>query len=544
MPKNIRYEQLVKQFTWEEAFETYDADPNIFFNTAHECCDRWADNPEQVAIYWENQAGEKKTWTYKDLKEKSDKLANGFRSLGVEKGERIACLLGKDIELVLTALAAWKIGAIYLPLFTAFGPEAISHRLSISESKVLITNKDQSKKLDNLDFSGKVILIDHDSPSNKSFWQLLNNASPQHITEKTKLTDPSVIQFTSGSTGMPKGAVWAHKILISVYPYTKYAIGLNKNDIFLGGADPGWAYGFINSIISPLSFGVPIVMYKGSFEAAKYYELMERYKVTSFAYAPTAYRMMKAAGEELVKNYNFHVKKFSSAGEPLNAEVIRFFKNNFGQEIYDHYGCTETNMLVNNYHAVSMTVKPGSMGFPTPGYKVDIINESGDPVQIGEVGQIAVDATGFPFNFLGYWKEPEKTEEKRLKNWFLTGDLALKDEEGYYWFQGRSDDIISSAGYRIGPFEVESCLLEHPAVTEAAVIGKPDSLKGEIVKAYVVLGNDYPESSSLAEEISNYVKTKLSKHQYPKEVEFIKQLPKTSSGKIQRFLLRKEEQAQ
>ncbi|HZG73840.1 MAG TPA: AMP-binding protein, partial [Chondromyces sp.] len=234
---------------------------------------------------------------------------------------------------------------------------------------------------------------------------------------------------------------------------------------------------------------------------------------------------------------------FSSAGEPLNAEVVRFFKDTFGREIYDHYGCTETGMIIDNFNVTDMEVKPGSMGLPSPGFNIALVDENGNPVPKGEVGQIAVDTTGFPYFFLGYWKNPEKTEEKIKGKWLLTGDLASQDQDGYYWFQGRADDIISSAGYRIGPFEVESSLIEHPAVAEAAVIGKPDSTKGEIVKAYVVLKTSYEPTEELAKELSMFVKNKLSKHQYPREVEFIDNLPKTPSGKIQRYLLKRNEQA-
>ena len=350
--------------------------------------------------------------------------------------------------------------------------------------------------------------------------------------------DPCAIQYTSGTTGLAKGAIWAHKILISIYPYQRYAVGTKSGDRFFGGADLGWAYGLIQSTFAPLSFGVPILIYKGKFKPDKFYQLLQDYEITSFAYAPTAYRAMMAAGPDLIKKYRIKVQKFSSAGEPLNDEVVRFFKKNFGREIYDHYGATETGMIVNNYNATNMAVKPGSMGFPSPGYNVALVNASGIPVAKGETGEIAVDITDFPYFFLGYWNNPEKTNEKIQGKWLLTGDLAKQDEDDYFWFQGRSDDIISSAGYRIGPFEVESSLLEHPAVAEAAVIGKPDESKGEIVKAFVVLNITYKASEDLAREISAFVRERLSKHQYPREIEFLDELPKTQSGKIQRFRLR------
>jgi len=321
-------------------------------------------------------------------------------------------------------------------------------------------------------------------------------------------------------------------------------MGTEPGDQFYGGADLGWAFGLIQCTFAPLAFGATVLIYKGAFEVEKTYQLLEVYEITSFAFAPTAFRAMMAAGEEMANKYNIKVRKFNSAGEPLNAEVVRFFQKTFGRAIYDHYGATETGMIINNYNYSNMEVIPGSMGFKSPGYNVALLDADGNEVKQGEVGEIAVDSTGYPYFFLGYWNNPEKTKEKMNGKWLLSGDLAFEDENGYFWFQGRSDDIISSAGYRIGPFEVESSLIEHPAVQEVAVVGKPDEAKGEIVKAFVVLKDAYKDKASdeLAQELSLFVKQKLSKHQYPREVEFIDELPKTQSGKIQRFLLRKQVQ--
>ncbi|SFD43467.1 acetyl-CoA synthetase [Lentibacillus persicus] len=534
----LSYEEINENFSWKNVLKKYDWDPEEKFNMAHEACDRWANDPSRVAIYYEDQHGRKETWTFYQLKEKSDRMANLLRSYGVEKGDRVAGLLGKDMALYITVLAAWKIGAIYVPLFTAFGPEALRHRMLDCDCKLLLTNKEQAEKLENI--TTETIVIDELFAGRLTFWEFLETFSKEHVTEPTTLMDPSAIQYTSGSTGLPKGATWGHKILLSIYPYQKYAMGTEMNDRLYGGADPGWSFGLIQCTFAPLSMGASILIYKGKFEVEKTYQLLQDYKITSFAFAPTAYRAMMAAGSDLVQKYHFHLKKFSSAGEPLNAQVVRFFKENFGREIYDHYGATELGMIINNYNSTDMEVKPGSMGFPSPGYNVKLINQDGEAVQQGEIGEIAVDRTAFPFFFLGYWNNPEKTEEKMKKNWMVSGDLAREDENGYFWFQGRSDDVISSAGYRIGPFEVESSLIEHPAVQEVAVIGKPDQVKSEIVKAFVVLKDAYKARASkeFADELSLFVKERLSKHEYPREVEFIDELPKTQSGKIQRFQLR------
>ncbi len=534
----MNYQQLLTEFSWDKVLKTYDWDASERFNMAHECCDRWAEDPSRVAIYWEDEHGNTQTWTYLKLKEESNRLANGFRKLGVKKGDRIAGLLGKDMELILTVLATWKIGAVYVPLFTAFGPEAIKYRLEDCSCKIIVTNQEQAEKIDGKNLSTKILIIDD---KEQSFSKFIQSFPPQFETVETKLNDLGVIQYTSGSTGMPKGAAWSHKIMVSSYPYVRYGIGVEDDDLLYGGADLGWAYGLMNCTFIPLSFGIKILMYKGPFKVEKVYELLEKYQVTNFAYAPTAYRMMMAAGSELLKQYSLNVRRLSSAGEPLNAELVRFFKENFGKEIYDHYGCTETGMIVINLNVTDMKVKPGSMGLPSPGFDIALVDEDGNEVNKGEVGQIAVNTTEFPYFFRGYWNNPENTKNKTKKHWFCTGDLASQDDEGYFWFEGRADDIISSAGYRIGPFEVESCLIEHEAVAEAAVVGKPDIQKGEIVKGFVVLKSNYKPSVELEKELSLFVKNRLSKHQYPREIEFVQDLPKTPSGKIQRYLLKQAE---
>ncbi|MBM4761810.1 AMP-binding protein [Bacillus sp. B15-48] len=539
----MNYKELVDGFSWEKVIKTFDWDVSEKFNMGHECCDRWADDPNRVAIYWEDAEGNTDIWTYERLKEKSNRMANALRSLGVKKGDRVAGLLGKDMELIVSVLATWKVGAVYVPMFTAFEQEAIKYRLTDCDCKIMVTNREQANKLKNVSIPSELLLIDDLRKNGETFWEFIDSFSDKHETESTDIMDPCVIQYTSGSTGMPKGAVWSHKILLSSNPYVRYGIGVEDDDLMFGGADLGWAFGLINCTFVPLSYGIKLLVYKGSFDVEKVYSLLEKYEVTNFAYAPTAYRLMMTYGQELAKKYKIKVKKFSSAGEPLNAEVVRFFKDTFGRAIYDHYGCTETGMIVDNFNVTNMDIKPGSMGLPSPGFNIALVDEDGNPVAKGEVGQIAVDTTGFPYFFLGYWKNPEKTEEKMKGKWLLTGDLASQDEDGYFWFEGRADDIISSAGYRIGPFEVESSLIEHPAVAEAAVVGKPDPTKGEIVKAYVVLKPTYQPSDELANELSLFVKTKLSKHQYPREVEFTDSLPKTPSGKIQRFILKRNEQA-
>jgi acetyl-CoA synthetase len=539
------YTSVIDSFSWNNVFAHYDWNPHERFNVAHEVCDRYADNPQRIALFYENHLGEKRTITYRELRDWSNQMANVFRKLGVKKGDRVCALLPKNPALIVYVLAAWKVGAAYVPLFTAFGPQAIEYRINHSEAKVLLTNKEQRSKLPS---RGKMPTLEHifviDGSNNDNdlpFWETLSKEPVDHQIEETTVNDLLAIQYTSGSTGMPKGAMWSHNLLINIYPYMRYAIDLRDDDVFLGGADPGWAYGLIFCTFAPMCFGVPIVFYEGPFKPETYYSLMEKYHVTNFAYAPTAYRAMAAAGEELISKYHIGVRAMSSAGEPLNPEVIRFFQKHLGVTVHDQYGLSETLMLIGNFNAVNMEIRPGSMGWVLPGFEVALLSDEGTPVEDGEVGQIAFNTDSIPNVFKGYWKEPEKTSERLMGSWFLTGDLATRDKDGYFWFQGRADDIISSAGYRIGPFEIESCLIEHPAVVEAAAVGKPDPLKGEIVKAFVVLADGYTPSEELAQELSLFVKNHLSKHEYPREVEFVSELPKTPSGKIQRFILRNQE---
>lgn len=540
----MKYSELKENYSWDEAEQMFNWKPGQWINMAYLSCDRWAEDSERIAIYWEDETGAQQTWTFQRLKEKSDQMANGLRSMGIQKGDRVAGLLGKDMELIVTILAVWKVGAIYVPLFTAFAVDALKHRIQDSGTTLIVTNSNQAEKFQAESNQIQFLLTDQLTKEDKTFWEWVESFSTDYDIEPTMETDPAVIQYTSGTTGLPKGAVLKHKSPLALYPYMKYAINLQDEDIFFGGADLGWSYGLMVCTFVPLTFGIPIVCHEGSFQVEKTYELLHKYEVTNFTHAPTAYRMMVASGVDLLFQYPLKVRNFSSAGEPLNAEVARFFEKHLGRSVHDHYGSTESGMIINNYNATSDPVKPGSMGKPMPGLEIAIVDNQGNPVEQGVTGQIAVDSTNDYFLFDKYWENPQKTADKHLGKWFLTGDLAKMDEDGYFWFQGRSDDVITSAGYRIGPTEVEDSLMNHPAVMETAVVGKPDKTKGEIVKAFVVLNNDFYASDELAAELSDFVKRTLSKHQYPREVAFSEELPKTQSGKIQRYILRKMHAAQ
>ena len=297
----MKYQELIENFSWEEVKKYYDGDPDGIINFANEVCDRWADDPNRIAIYWEDKLGNTETWTYKRLKEQTNRVANAFRSLGIKKGDRVAGLLGKDMELVTTIIATWKIGAIYVPLFTAFGPDAVMHRINDSQVNLLVTNREQASKLDGENLSFQVLLADGLTEGGRTFWEFIGSFPAQFEIEQTDCMDPCVIQYTSGSTGLPKGSIATHKGIYNLYPYLKYALNIEEGDIFFGGADLGWSYGLMACTFGPLSQGVKTVMYKGPFEVEKVYQILEKYEVTNFTYAPTAYRMMMAAGEETLE---------------------------------------------------------------------------------------------------------------------------------------------------------------------------------------------------------------------------------------------------
>jgi acetyl-CoA synthetase len=389
-----------------------------------------------------------------------------------------------------------------------------------------------------------VLMVDRsneETPSHRhiDYWPAMEKASSYFSVEEMGFDDLAIIQYTSGSTGMPKGAMWSNKTISAIRPFLLYALGLETGEMVWGPADPGWAYGLVASILGPLSMHATVILCEIPFDPESYYQIMEKYKVAKFLYAPVAYRHFLAAGDELKSKYDIHLKAACSGGEPLNPEVLAWFEKNFGTKIYDGYGCTETSMTISNLSKSSMPVKPGSMGLPLPGVEIALRDESGNPVPAGRPGIICYN-TDSPSNaFLGYLDEPEKTKNAFIhRTWFKTGDLALRDEDGYYFFQGRNDDIIKSSGYRIGPFEIESTLAEHPAVAEAAVIGVPDPVKKEAIVAYVQLTPPYHPDSELADELIRFVKQRLAKHQTPQRIVFLDALPRNPSGKVLRYQLR------
>jgi acetyl-CoA synthetase len=522
-------------------------------SAAYFLCDRHARIPEKIALFYEDGDGNTSKWTFRELKDLSSKMAGFLRSIGVGKGDRVAALLPKMPELVITTLAVWRLGAVYIPLFTAFGSDAIDHRVGDSGAKVVVTNTVQRPKLSDTDCYKKdlfaVVTIADGcgrgiEKGDYSFWHELDRAQSVDVPEPVSGDDLLIMLYTSGTTGSPKGVEVPIKALAAFHAYMEFGLDIREDDMYWNMADPGWAYGLYYNLVGPLLVGKSTLFYGGAFNPEDVYRILNKYQVTNFASAPTAYRALKAAGDKVATKYPVYLRVASSAGEPLNPEVIEWSKKLWGIPIHDHFGQTELGMAANNHHRADLKrlLKMGSMGSSMPGFRMTVVDENGNELGPGKEGLFAVDTENSPLCwFRGYWQDEARTKERYVGNgrYCVAGDTVSVDDDGYFFFSGRSDDIILCAGYRIGPFEVESALIKHPAVAEAAVVGIPDELRGQTIKAYVALKPGLTGNDDLADELKGFVKKHLAAHQYPRQIEFVDLLPKTPSGKIQRFLLRK-----
>ena len=475
------------------------------------------------------------------LETSSAKLAGYLSERGVGRQDKVGVLLPKTPELLISALAIWRLGAIYVPLFTAFGYDAISYRVADCTADYVITDVANCSKLE-IDRDYRILVVGDSNPAGtESFAQALE-APPYQGFQPLAPDELIVLIYTSGTTGTAKGVpvpIWA---LAALQSYMTLGIGLTDTDKYWNLADPGWAYGLYYGLIAPMSLGHGVLFVNQSFDPSKVEEIWRRYKITNFAAAPTAYRAMRVAiGDRVVDS---HLTTMSSAGEPLNPEVISWALANLGVEIRDHYGQTELGMMINNHNDPRLrnNLIPGSMGVTAPGFRAVLLDDQARELGPGVDGEVAIDTWSSElFWFPGYFNASQKTAGRFTGDgrYYLTGDVASKDESGNFFFSGRSDDVILSAGYRVGPFEVESTILSHPKVAECAVIGVPDELRGEAIWAYVVLRAGETSDQDLTSEIQEIVRSRLSKTSYPRKVIVIDELPKTPSGKIQRFLLRK-----
>ena len=556
-PNLVEYGRACAEFSWEAtARELNGLTANCGLNIAHECVDRHAKGPRatHLALRWLGKQGEVRNFTYVDLQRLSNRFANVIRGLGVRKGERVFALAGRIPELYIAALGTLKSGSVFCPLFSAFGPEPIQQRLSIGDGKVLITTDalygrrkigELRAALPSLEHVVVTSSGEHAAPAGThDFQALMASASEKFAIPATDPEDMALLHFTSGTTGKPKGAVHVHRAVIAHHVTGKYALDFHPEDIFWCTADPGWITGTSYGIVSPLTHGITSIIDEGEFDAERWYRIIQEQQVTIWYTAPTAVRMMMKAGTEIIRKYDLSSLRFiASVGEPLNPEAVVWGQEAFGLPIHDNWWQTETGgIMIANY--LAMEIRPGSMGRPLPGIEATIVRRQKDgavdQLKAEEVGELAL-RPGWPSMFCGYLHEEERYRKCFAGGWYLTGDLAKQDTDGYFWFIGRTDDVIKSAGHLIGPFEVESALMEHPAIAEAGVIGKPDPMIGEVVKAFVSLKKGYEPTEALRKELLGHARSRLGPAVAPREIDFRDSVPKTRSGKIMRRLLKARE---
>ena len=544
MASGADYGTVYDSFDWDSVLESYDWDAPDELNTAHEACDRHAGSGE-VGFAWVPEGGDLVEYTFAELRDRSNRVANALTALGVERGDRVSTLLPKIPETIVTVLGIWKTGAVHVPLFTAFERGALEYRIDDCDPELLIYEADQADtvaSLDAVDDVGTVVVGGEPPADSRAFEALLADRSTEYDVVRTGIDDPSTMQYTSGTTGNPKGVVLSHRVLATLYPHTKYALDVGGDDVVWGAADPSWAYGLFTTGFAPMALGATRLLHAGEFDAERWMRILDEHDVTVLGAVPSAYRGIMAAGQSVLEGRSFEaLRVLSSAGEPLNPEAYDWFEDHLGLGIHDTYGLTEAGMVVNNYAGLDMAVKPGSMGRPCPGFEVDLLDpETREPVGTDGIGEVVVRPREWAL-MREYWGMPERTDEAFHDDWLLTDDLARRDEDGYLWYEGRSDDVIISAGYRIGPFEIENSLMEHPVVAEAAAVGVPDDQRGQIVKAHVVPVEPPADPEGTLEELESHVKERLARHAYPREIEFVEELPTTATGKVQRYRLEERE---
>jgi acetyl-CoA synthetase len=558
VPNLVSYETTRAAFSWDAARRQLDGLPGgRGLNIAHEAIDRHANSPwrSHLALRWIGRQGSVRDFTYSDLQALSSRFANVLNTLRVTKGERVYALMGRIPELYIAALGTLKHASVFCPLFSAFGPEPIHQRLSIGEGTVLITTDTlyHRRRVDELRRRlpqlKHIILVSTDSAitplGTHDFHGLMAAADDHFEIPPTDPEDPALLHFTSGTTGKPKGAVHVHQAVLAHHVTGTYALDFHPDDVFWCTADPGWVTGTSYGIIAPLTHGITSIVDESDFDAERWYGIIRDHKVTVWYTAPTAVRMMMKVGTEVIGKYDMGSLRFiASVGEPLNPEAVVWGQEAFGLPIHDNWWQTETGgIMIANFAALE--IRPGSMGLPLPGIEAAIVRHHKDgTVEVIEQPDIAGELAlrpGWPSMFRGYLHEDERYRRCFAGGWYLTGDLAKRDADGYFWFIGRADDVIKSAGHLIGPFEVESALMEHPAVAEAGVIGTPDPLIGEVVKAFVSLKVGHVPSEILRKELLGFARTRLGPAVAPRDIAFRDSVPKTRSGKIMRRLLKARE---
>ncbi len=558
LPNMLDYEQVRAAFSWEQARRELDGLPGgKGLNLAHEAVDRHAAGPrrDHVALSWLGKSGAVHDISYGRLSDETNRFANVLQRLGIGKGERCFVLAGRIPELYIAAVGTLKNRSVFCPLFSAFGPEPIRARMEIARPSVLLTTESLYRRKiaamrNQLPFLKHVLLVrDGEGPAalpgTLDLQSLMAEASDRFEIGPTDPEDPALLHFTSGTTGKPKGALHVHEAVVAHHMTGKLALDLHPDDIFWCTADPGWVTGTSYGIIAPLTNGVTSVIDAADFDAERWYGILQSERVSVWYTAPTAIRMLMKAGADLAKGYDLSSLRFlASVGEPLNPEAVIWGKEVFGIPFHDNWWQTETGgIMIANYS--SMEVRPGSMGKPLPGIDAAIVRQSSEGIvevvtKPDEQGELAL-RPGWPSMFRAYWDEPERYAKCFADGFYLTGDLAKRDADGYFWFVGRKDDVIKSSGHLIGPFEVESTLMEHRAVAEAGVIGKPDPMAMEVVKAFVALKPGFDPTEELRLELLGFARSRLGPAVAPREIEFVTSLPKNRAGKIMRRLLKARE---
>ncbi len=538
-----RYREVFAQHRWEVPAE---------FNIATAVCSRHAVDRSRFAMYWEDEMGATAALTFWDLQQQANRLSNALAALGVGRGDAVAIILPQRPETAIAHFACYQMGAVAVPLSFLFGPDALEYRLHNAEAKVALVD---FASLPNLaPIRHKLPLLSHAigvAGARESWlleWDaLLAKASRHFCPVATQADDPALLVYTSGTTGPPKGALMPHRCLLGNLPGFVYSHDgfPHEGDLFWSPADWAWTGGLMDALLPTLYFGLPILGYRGRFDPERALALIEKYQVRNTFLFPTALKMMMKAVAEPRKRYDIDLRTMMSAGEAVGTTVFAWAQESLGVTINEMFGQTEMNYIVGNSHTL-WPVKPGSMGLPYPGHRIAVIADDGNEVAPGDIGEVAIhriapDGVPDPVFFLEYFKNPEATARKFEGDWSRTGDLAKRDDDGYLWYQGRADDMFKAAGYRIGPSEIENCLVKHPAVANAAVVPSPDETRGNVVKAFIVLATGQVPSAALEDEIQRHVRAHLAPYEYPREIEFIDALPMTTTGKVQRRLLRQRE---
>lgn len=537
LTRGTSYDEVYGRFQWHVPQS---------YNIGTDICDKWASQHDRLALIYERGQGNAEEYTFRQIRDLSNRLANGLRAHGIQRGDRVGILLGQSPETAISHVAIYKLGAIAIPLFTLFGTEALEYRLTNSAARGLITDAANLPKIleirDKLTELQVVIVTDGEMPDSVlSFRKLVENGSTEFDPVRTNANDPALIIYTSGTTGPPKGALHAHRVVLGHLPGVEFPHDFfpQEGDRFWTPADWAWIGGLIDALFPSWHHGVPVVAYRArKFDPEEAFHLIAKHSIRNAFMPPTALKLMRQVKDPRSR-HSYAMRSIGSGGETLGSELLDWGKEVLGVTINEFYGQTECNLVVANCAEI-MEIRPGAMGKPVPGHAVEVVDESGTPQPAGVSGEVAIKRPD-PVMFLEYWGNPEATHGKFIGDWCLTGDLARKDEDGYLWFVGRKDDVITSAGYRIGPAEIEDCIIKHPAVSMVAVIGAPDPVRTEIVKAFVILKPGVEESTELGSEIQNFVKVRLAAHEFPREIEFVTELPMTATGKIMRKELRKME---